>query len=217
MTNPATAFNPDLPVRLKDCQPLACGVQRLIYPFPGHSELVIKVLRPDYVEARIGPNSRLASRLRSCRQYHVFLREVKEYMAACARSEAVLPLLPPFVGLVQTDQGLGMVERKICDQKGELAPTLSDLIGAGHMSQDRVRLLEELMASLMDSSVVLNDLHPENILLSTAPDGSERFVLVDGIGSATFLPVKGMVRLFNTWSKRRQTQRLLACVPQIAP
>jgi hypothetical protein len=206
----------ELPVRLQGCQPLACGVQRLVYSFPGHPDLIIKVLRPDYVEARIGPGSRLASRLRRCREYHAFHREIREYLAACARPETCLPLLPPFLGLVQTDRGLGMVMLKVCDRNGSLAPTMAQLIREGRMNPARTRMLDAFLASLVDSRVVLNDLHPGNVVLATDPDGSERFVLVDGIGNAALLPTKSLVGAFNRWSKLRQTRRLRACVDDAA-
>ncbi len=53
-------------------------------------------------------------------------------------------------------------------------------------------------------------MNPGNIVLGVDGSGTERFVLIDGMGSSTFIPLKGLVRAINVWSKRRYFMRLRA-------
>lgn len=196
------------PIALAETEPLFRGYQRLVFQHPLHADQMIKVMRNDYVEQKFGPHSPLHNRNRRCRQYHLFLRELREYLVACAWSPASLPFLQEIVGLAQTDLGLGMVVRKVMGPDGKLAVSLSKLIQRLELTPERLRALERTLEALLASSIVVDDVHAGNLVLGVSPAGEERFVLIDGIGSSTFIPLKAMVAWTNRVSKRRRFAEL---------
>jgi len=191
-------------------EPIADGLQRLVFAYPGRPELLIKVLRRDYIDSRFGPRASFRSRHRRCGHYTLFQRELREYLVAWARSAACLAHLQEIVGLQPTDLGLGLVVRKVCGHDGQPAPTLSDLLRQGSLDGSRMELLERFLDALLESEIVINNLSPSNILLAADPAGAERFVLIDGFGSSTLIPVKEWFRTLNRQSKRRYLRRLRA-------
>ncbi len=207
------------PFLLQATEPLYRGYQRLVFQHPDQPELLIKVVRSDYAEAKFGPGSPFHNRHRRCRHYQVFLRELQEYLVACARSADCLPFLQEIVGLVHTDLGLGMVVRKVCGPDGKPAPSLSRLAGQGALDAARMQLLDRCLEVLQASAVVVDDLNPGNLVLGTEPSGAERWVLIDGLGSSTLIPLKALVPWANRQSKRRRIARLraqlIAEVPQV--
>jgi len=205
------------PLQLQATQPLYRGYQRLVFQHPDQPDLLIKVVRSDYAEAKFGAGSPFHNRHRRCRHYHVFLRELQEYLVACARSSDCLPFLQEIVGLVHTDLGLGMVVRKVCGPDGKPAPSLSRLAGQGALDAARMQLLDRCLEALLASAVVVDDLNPGNIVLGTEPSGAERFVLIDGLGSSTLIPLKALVPWANHRSKRRRIARLRAQIGAEAP
>ncbi len=198
------------PLRLADILPVAVGVKRAIYQHPGDPGLLVKVLHPAFVKKRFGPTGSFHNRHRRCLHYNYFLREMREYLVACSRSPQSLSFLPELVGLVHTDLGLGLVVKKVCGPHGGLAPTIGALAAAGTLDPRRRALLDQLQEAVVSSAVVIDDLHPGNIVLTCDASGLERFVLIDGLGSSTAIPLKALARLFNEWSKRREFQKLRA-------
>ena len=200
----------DHPIILSTCQPLFTGYQRLIFQHPAQEGLLIKVLRKDYVTAKFGPRASFHNRHRRCLQYHLFLKELREYLVVCVRSPECLPYLQTLVGLVHTDLGLGLVVGKIQGQDGCPGPKLSQVLRLGTLDAGRRQRLEHCLEALLNSEVVVDDLNLGNFVLGTDAAGEERFVLIDGMGGSTLIPLKGMLRLANRWSKRRRFERLRA-------
>ncbi len=54
--------------RLSHLQPIANGAQRKVFQHPDHPELLIKVLRREFLEPRFGPQGSFHNRHRRCRQ-----------------------------------------------------------------------------------------------------------------------------------------------------
>lgn len=217
MTGTVAEGGAEKPFLLQASQPLYRGYQRLVFQHPDQSDLLIKVVRSDYAQAKFGPGSPFHNRHRRCRHYQVFLRELQEYLVVCSRSADCLPFLQEIVGLVHTDLGLGMVVRKVCGPDGEPAPSLAWLAGQGALDAARRKLLDCFLDALLASAVVVDDLNPGNIVLGTEPAGVERFVLIDGLGSSTLIPLKALVPWANHQSKRRRIARLRAQIAAEAP
>lgn len=208
----ATGYSKGLVV-LSGLQPLTGGANRLVFQHPGHPELLIKVNK-DWVLQTYGPRGSFLKRNYHCGQYTMFLREIQEYLAACNQS-AHSPLhLAEIVGLLHTDLGLGLVVRKVCGPDGQLAPTLAKLIQQGALDEARLQLLETFLEWLQGTWIVVNDLSLKNIVLGVDDEGAERFLLVDGIGCSTFIPLKALVREACDWSKRGYIQRLRAQIAE---
>lgn len=190
--------------------PLFQGHQRLVFQHPDEPDQLVKVMRGEYVRNKFGPTGSFHNRNRRCRQYHPFLRELREYLVACARSPRCLPFLQEILGLVWTDLGVGLVVRKVAGRSGAAAPSLDKLSQQGPLTLERQHCLEAFLEALQESDVVVDDLNSCNMVLGLDPAGNERFVLIDGIGSSTLIPLKAWVPVANRWSKRRRFDRLRA-------
>lgn len=198
-------------IRLQAVKPLSRGHQRLVFQHPLQTDLLIKVLRAEYVQDKYGSGSSFHNRHRRCREYQPFLVEFREYLVACARAPQCLPYLQEIVGLVWTDLGLGLAVRKVTGRDGALAPSLNRILRLhGALDSRRKHLLDECLRHLECSDVIIDDLNDCNLVLGVDALGAERFVLIDGIGSSTLVPIKPLSALANRWSKRRRIARLRA-------
>lgn len=207
---------PEKPMQLRTVPPLFRGHQRLVFQHPDHPDLLIKIIRSEYAEAKFGPKGPFHHRRRRCLHYQVYLRELKEYLVACARSAELLPFLQETIGLVHTDLGLGIVVRKVCGPDGKPATCLSEIAEKGGLNEVRWRLLDRFLDSLQGSDIVVDDFNAYNIVLGVDPSGAERFVLIDGLGSSTLVPLKAWSRWLNHRSKRSRIALVRADVEEKA-
>ena len=198
----------DTPLALKHLQPLARGNVRLVYEHPDDPALLVKVMRPDLVASRYGEGAAWFRGFgRRFDPYVIFLREIREYVAAYTAHGQPLPFAQKVCGLVETDLGLGLVIAAVRAPDGALAPTVAKLISTGNFDETARRALDETLAALLDSDVVLADLHERNLVYQQA-DGAPRFVIIDGLGSSTLLPFKNRSRALNRRSKLKRIKRL---------
>lgn len=165
-------------------------------------------MRPDLVERRYNGLRSWLKPLRRYGPYAVFLREIQEFIAAYAALGRAAPFAQSVHGLVETDLGLGLVVGAVRGPDGALAPKLAKLISAGGFDGLARRALDETLDALLESDIVLADLHERNLVYQNLAGGSPRFVMIDGIGSSTLVPCKNWSRLFNRYSKCRRILRL---------
>ena len=202
------------PLALKNLEPLARGRERLVFEHPDTPQLLVKVMRPDLADARYGKGAVWYRRRRRFGPYVVFMREIREYVAAYANAGHSLPFAQQVVGLAETDLGLGLIIGAVRGPDGRLAPTAATLIANGEFDQRAEEALEEFLADLLESDLVIADLHEQNIVYAYNPNGERHFVMIDGLGSANLLPFKSWSRHFNRRSKIKRIARLRA---RIAP
>lgn len=201
-------------LQLSGLAPLAMGTLRRVYAHPRESGRLVKVIRPEIIERRWGAEAAWYKRFRRVRQFIAVQREVEEYLAGHARYGRRLPFVQQVYGFEETDLGLGFVTEALCARDGGIAPTLSELIRSGRYDE-RVREAYEVFARDFEASdVVIGDFSAANIVLAWDETHGERFVLVDGLGCSTFIPLKSLCRAANRWSKRRQLARVRAQLPQ---
>lgn len=196
------------PLALKDATPIAKGGVRLVYPFPGNPDLLVKVMRPEVVSGRYGERGTWFRRNRRYGPYILFMREIREYVAACTGHGGNASFVHKITGLVDTDLGLGLVMEAARDAEGNLAPTAAKLIFEGRYDENAAAALEEFLTDILESNVVFADLHERNIVYARGRDGRDRFVMIDGLGSSTFLPFKSWSRTINRRAKRKRIERL---------
>lgn len=209
---------PDV-LSLKSHTPMAAGSTCIVYRHPGDPDLIVKVIRPDLVARRFGDKPSLQSRLRwtrrRSRQFIYYLREVREHFAIYARNDEAAHVLTTVTGFVETDMGLGLVARAVRGRDGDYAPTLETLICEKRFSEPVRRDLERFLEQLRQSAVLLTDLNARNIVYGHDAAHGDHFVLVDGLGEKTFIPVKSMSRLLNRYSKRKHFKRLQAEIERL--
>ncbi len=195
-------------IELKHRTPIAKGGLRLIYEHPENPDLLIKVMRPEAVSRRYGEDQPWYKKRRRFGPYVLFARETMEFLATWASHGRTLPIAQRIAGFVETDMGLGLLTDAVRDADGNLAPTLAHLIDHRLFDARAEEALEQFLVSLLESDLVLADLHERNLVYAAEPDGSRRFVMIDGIGASTILPFKAISRSFNRRNKRAKIQRL---------
>ncbi len=191
---------------LKHLQPLAKGNVRLVFEHPETPDLLVKVMRPDLVAARYGEGAAWFRRGRRFDPYLLFVREIREYVAAYASHGRSLPFAQTVRALVETDLGLGLVTDAARGPDGNLAPTVAKLIQVGDYDGAAEAALETFIKGLLESDLVVSDLHERNIVYACAKDGGRRFVMIDGLGSSNFF--KTWSRALNRRSKEKRVVRL---------
>jgi hypothetical protein len=195
--------------------PLASGSRRHVYLHPTDGDLLIKVIRRDTMEKYYGRGRPWYKLTRRYRHLVSYLREVREQIALRAQTEAHPACLQKIVGFADTDLGFGLVVEAAKDRHGRLAPALPRLIEEGRFD-DAVRAdLEACLNELLESPVILADLHGANLVYAWNETRGNHFVLIDGIGCKTLIPVNRMSRLVNHHSKRRMIDRLMAAVDRM--
>ncbi len=192
--------------KLKDRKPLARGVSRLVFAHPMNRELLIKVMRADFLEHRRA-SATFYNRLSPTWTFNLFAREVREQLILIGKGEDCDRFLARSYGFCDTDLGLGMFVRAMRGADGRLAPKLPRLIADGAFG-DRMRGDLEVFCGQLDASAItLGALAPHNIVYAADPAGARHFVLIDGYGEGAILPLRGMFPHLNRIHKRRLLRR----------
>jgi hypothetical protein len=194
---------------LAGCTPIGAGTMRFVYAHPHNPDALVKVIRSDMLQSRWGGRKHWLKRRARARQFTVYLREIKEYVALRARDPLAAPITR-VLGLVETDQGLGMVVESVRGRDGGLAPTLADLYARdGYLPWMR-EAMDALFDELIRCGVVLSDSHPCNFVYGSTGDEPPRFVMVDGFGEKNVLPLCSISARYNARNTRRLHRRMLS-------
>lgn len=196
------------PIQVNELALLASGGNRLVYRHPDEPRHLIKVFRTEYVRDHWGARIRFRKRWKRLRQYELFNREVQEYLSAHAGDPRTLAFTQKVVGFAETDLGLGLVVEGLFDREGALAPTLSRLVTEKRFDETARAALTEFSAALLESRVVISDLHWGNLVYAYSERRGNHFVMIDGLGSSNLIPLKRLFPKLNRRSKRARIQRL---------
>jgi len=166
--------------------------------------LLVKVMdmqaRAVYLEAR--PFKRWYKQYQRESAYRVYLNEISEYVTTTTRPSGVWQVpMARILGLAQTTLGLGLVVEKICDEAGNIAPTVADLARQGRFDAALSEQLDEFFDDLADAHVVLHDISASNVACGLNADGKQGLYLIDGFGVLPLIPL-------YAWSKRLNRRRI---------
>jgi hypothetical protein len=198
---------------LKDAEVIAAGSTRNVYRHPDDPNLLIKVIRPSAIKERFergAPWYKLDVKRRRYRHLIAYLREIREHIAVHAATSEHPPFLQKIVGVVETDMGMGFVVEAVRGRDGSYGPTVAELIERGEMDQAAWGKLAEFFDGLMNSPVIVADLHPSNVVLGYTPEHGDHFVLIDGIGFKNLIPLDRISARVNRWGKDRKVRKLRA-------
>ena len=205
------------PLSLASTTPLAVGHLRSVFQHPQCEGVLIKIMRPDAVASRWNAPGRWHKRLPRTRHYVGFLRELKEYIGARARAADVDAPIARMIGVVDTDLGLGLVSEKVVDAQGALAPTLAAVYEKRGFTPELNKALEIFLKGLLDSNVIVGDMHAWNIVYGNDSRGGPRLVMIDGFGEKHAIPVSSMSRTINRYRTQRLYKRMLAQLVRLVP
>jgi hypothetical protein len=190
-------------VSLRERTPIAQGTRRVVYAHPDDPGLIIKVTRPDYLARRWTGTLSWRQKRRRYRHLLPFLLEIREHMAICAAWGSAPRHIQNLVGFANTDLGFGLVSEAARTASGAYAPTLHQIIMEGRFDERLATALETFRHDLLATPIVVTDLRPANIVCAEEPDGTPYFVLIDGIGEKTIVPINS----FIGWLNRRYKER----------
>lgn len=196
-------------IGLRQQEPLGRGRSRLVFQHPRHRDRIIKVLCQQHA-ARNASRTNPFSRTARYGGYKVFAMEVEYLIGVAARHPHLLPLFAWIHGLVRIDLGLGMVQQKITDDRGEVAPSLAALARRGMLAERHRALVEDFLALLEREHVVFNDLKAQNIVAEGPREAPTRLVMIDGFGEPTALPLRTCLPRYNRWYQRSRIAALRA-------
>ena len=200
----ALAHHPAWVIPLAGARRLSRGAEKEVFERPGKPSQVVKVFRDDVVR-HLASSRRLKLVLRRrglVGPYKTMLRQHRAFLDAMLLAPGLgrpPPLAQPR-GVVLTERGLGQLCQKIRDETGALAPTLSALARDGRLGAELVAPLNAFVADIYAFNIVVTDLSPPNVVLE-ARRGRRRFVLIDGFGCRTLVPLR-------RWSRRANARRL---------
>lgn len=179
---------------------IAKGSERRVYLVQDSPDMLLKVMRSKHLRTIAQSDDKtFRGWLQIRKAYALYRREQKTWNDAMLRAakRGTLPPLAAIGSLVLTKSGLGQLVERILDAEGNTAPTLQNLLQQP-LSPERLEALNVFVAALYDWHIPAYDLGPENIVWDAA---SRRFVLVDGFGDRSVVPIK-------TWFRKANDRRL---------
>jgi len=203
-------------ITLKSTPVLARGTAKLVYAHPFKSQCLIKVIRPDLLDAQAraqipGMRKRPWRPLPRHERYADFAYEIDEFLALRGRWDEPIPCIQSFIGFTETDLGLGLVVEKLCDRDGGLAPTVASLITTKGFSEELMVLWQAYVQAMHRFNVVSQDWHLGNLVCATDQNQNQgqRIVLIDGLGDRALLRLRSRWPWFNRGTLRRKERRAL--------
>lgn len=199
-------------MRLSDRKPVAAGAKRLVYSHPDDPALLVKVMRPDPSLSRSWGAIKAFDFARRHYFSAVLMRELAEHVRVRYGNRPHPPFMQRLIGFADTDLGLGLVVAAGRRPGGHLAPTLKTLLAKGAVDDQVVRRLERFFDEMTESAVVVGDLHPGNVVYAHDQERGDHFLLIDGIGDKTLVPLLRMSRALRAQAKARKIRHMRAMV-----
>ncbi len=135
-------------------------------------------------------------------QYYLKLKRIKPGL--------VYDFIPHFHGMVETNKGRAGVFDLIRDDDGTVSRTLGVYLRDGTVARERriwEQALDEFLARLMETGVILRDLNNWNLSARRRADRSIQLVAIDGIGHRDFIPLCDYFLRIARRKLRRQIER----------
>lgn len=187
---------------LSEKRPIAHGKTRAVYEYPEDPSKLIKVHLP----RELSDTNTIKRWFQQRQDWFLYrsgiLRELDQFLASRYGHEKdpLVDHIAPIHGIVDTDIGLGFVVAAARTVAGELAPTVKNLRQSGGMTAERAQALIRLLEYLELSDLVVGDLNQDNIVLSDAGSSEEKFMIIDGLGERTWIPIQS----WCSWASKRQ-------------
>lgn len=192
------------PISLTHETPFAVGDHKAVYIHPNDSSLLIKVVHEAGLEA-LKAKYPWSMKFRRLPNYWEFLHEMVEHLAVRELMSPAESYIENVIGLVDTDLGVGMIVEAIRSPTGEVAPTLRNLIQGNTFKQKHEDALNEILDWIVNTNVIIRELTTTNMVWN---DTTQRFVIIDGIGSKPLLTLRSFSKRYNKRSNFKKSQKL---------
>ena len=102
------------------------------------------------------------------------------------------------------------------DRQGRYAPTLTEIVKSGRFEGEVRAHFERFLREVIDSDVILADLHLNNVVFAYKPVIGDHFVIIDGIGFKTVIPLERMSPAINRIANRQKVAHFRRRVETLA-
>ena len=191
-------------INISDCELLAKGGTRLIYQNPINKNKIFKVniniedrlkLHPIKKVIRfIAPSTKLRDIKIESQAYINYFISIPEVASS---------IFPCFFGFTHTSFGLAICYEKLSDSKGNMAPTLLQIVQNGEYSKVHKIALNSLVKTLKNNHIIQNDFSPKNFVFA-----NDKFYIVDGLGDKHVVRIRTISRSINNIYILKKTRRL---------
>lgn len=206
-------------VLLSDDEPLFVGGTRRVFQHPDYADRCIKVLRSDRTGATRRAQKRGWKQLLPASAFDDQIKEIRAYQQLVASTTELAPVwrhVPEYFGTVPTDCGIGIVTRLYRNHDGSWPRNLEQRLPRG-LTPALCDGLETFASVMERCRVLTRDLLPHNMIAVEHADGSTQVLVVDGIGSADFIPLAAWSQRAARAKVRRKLQRLEDRVRMLLP
>ncbi len=195
-------------IDLSHSEPFASGGNRFCYRHPQDPQRCVKVMRPGRTAELLG-RAPWYKRWRGEDYFDDNLRELEGYsQRALQRDDEALWLhLPRWYGIQETSLGPGAVTDMILDESGQPAPTLRQYLNKHGLDSAARGALQRFADWLLQQKVLTKNLIAHNLVLREER-GQLELYLIDGLGSAAFLPLPEISDFFAERYIKRRIERM---------
>jgi hypothetical protein len=189
--------------------PIGVGSTRRVYLFPERygAEYAGKCIKTEPWEVLLEHRKnhrQLFKRIRGAKRLGETPYELTFYRWAENRDTEIFNCVPRFYGMVRTNFGDAMVQDYI---RGK---TIYNFIHENGITPFFTDALKKLLRAIIENAIEFRDVNGwNNWLVQEAPDGQLRIFLVDGLGSATLIPLTRWFSSIRNQTVRRRVGRML--------
>ena len=195
---------------LKDREPFGKGGNRLCFVHPNDPEKCIKVRRPDFSLEQRRKKKGFPKNLRPLSSFDDNLEEHRTMHALNERfGEVLYEHVSRCYGFESTDMGAGLCSELIRDADGLISITLKQYLWDWGLTDEIDAAIGVLERWLCSYGVPTRDLLLHNLVVQQNADRSVwRIVIIDGVGSSSFLPLALMPKAMCVAKARRKALNL---------
>ncbi|WP_454783266.1 YrbL family protein [Legionella sp. WA2022007384] len=201
-------------IQLTEQEFLAKGRRCLVYQHPHDLNLLIKVTNPELYQ-RNGYKTKLSQLIPLIYQFRFsksYVRELLEniYFRFNFKQNVLFPpFLQTVIGFTDTNLGFGLIVKAEKNHDGTCAKNLRTILREGLFTEAMEKKLDAFCESLTSCDISVHDLQPRNLVYAYDPlKGEEHFVLIDGIGEKTLLPIQRLSAYLRKRSRLSQIKAL---------
>lgn len=139
------------------------------------------------------------------------LRRELSYYLQLKKKNLTSEILPRYYGEVSTNLGPGYIYDIVRDSDNQISKELHHYLASENLLKENFeqlnKSLKNLKHEMLKEGVITSGLYPENILCKKDCNGEIKLLIVDNIGTATFIPIEyyfysfARARIIKRWNR----------------